>query len=304
MLDFKNVEKAASETGIDAAYVEKDWYAVQLLKSLNSFSNDYGVELVFSGGTSLSKGFGIIERFSEDLDFILQCTDPISAGKRRTFRKSVISHINSEDLFDIDDDDVERGDSYRFFKAPIQYDRKFEHDSLRPYIQLEMTFSEPRLPLFKQQDIRSIISEISGNDSDTKMTCISPIETASDKISALTWRVIVRDRSSDDHDPTLIRHLHDLAALEDTILSDITTFKTCAQQSLEHDQQHRGGDVIAKMSISDRLDKAYYHLWNHKIYYQEYMTFVQRMSYADDEDQISFSDAMLALKKIILLLQP
>jgi hypothetical protein len=42
---------------------------------------------------------------------------------------------------------------------------------------------------------------------------VDPIETASDKLCALAWRVCTRDRSAHDDDPTIIRHLHDLAAL-------------------------------------------------------------------------------------------
>jgi hypothetical protein len=40
-----------------------------------------------------------------------------------------------------------------------------------------------------------------------------PVETAADKLSALAWRVHARDRASPEDDPTIIRHLHDLAAL-------------------------------------------------------------------------------------------
>ena len=96
MLNRETILEAAAETGIDPAFIEKDWYAVQLLKSLNEFENDRGVELVFSGGTSLSKGFGLIKRFSEDLDFILCSSGNVSVGGRRSFRKSVISHITSD----------------------------------------------------------------------------------------------------------------------------------------------------------------------------------------------------------------
>ena len=61
--------EVAGKFGSKPAFIEKDWYAVQLLKVISEFKNDRGVNLVFSGGTSLSKGFGLIKRFSEDLDF-------------------------------------------------------------------------------------------------------------------------------------------------------------------------------------------------------------------------------------------
>lgn len=301
MLNRELILEAATETGIDPAFIEKDWYAVQLLKSLNEFNNDYGVELAFSGGTSLSKGFGLIKRFSEDLDFILCSSETISASGRRSFRKSVISHITSDSRFIIDTNAVERGDSHRFFKAPVRYEMGYKQNFLRPYLQLEMTFSNHRLPLLKQ-DVQSIISELSGDKAETQITCISPIETASDKISALTWRVVVRDRSSEKDDPTIIRHLHDLAALKDNIFEEQDAFLTCAQESLQQDQERRGGDIISGMSVSDRLEKAFEMLSGDKLYRDEYEQFVQNMSYADEDDKIVFDDALSILKKIIQIL--
>lgn len=53
-----------------AGMVEKDYWVVQCLKAIRSLG--WGIH--FKGGTSLSKGFGIIERFSEDLDLKLEPT--------------------------------------------------------------------------------------------------------------------------------------------------------------------------------------------------------------------------------------
>ena len=69
MLNREHVLEVAEKFGFNPAFIEKDWYAVQLLKVINEFENKSGVNLVFSGGTSLSKGFGLIKRFSEDLEF-------------------------------------------------------------------------------------------------------------------------------------------------------------------------------------------------------------------------------------------
>ncbi|MGB6433814.1 MAG: nucleotidyl transferase AbiEii/AbiGii toxin family protein [Bradyrhizobium sp.] len=57
---------AASAAGRGAHLLEKDIWVVWALQAL--FSSLLGEHLVFKGGTSLSKGYGIIERFSEDVD--------------------------------------------------------------------------------------------------------------------------------------------------------------------------------------------------------------------------------------------
>lgn len=52
------------ETGIQASLVEKDYWIMHVLHGLNQL----GLQFELKGGTSLSKGYKIIHRFSEDID--------------------------------------------------------------------------------------------------------------------------------------------------------------------------------------------------------------------------------------------
>jgi len=52
---------------VDEAYIEKDWYVVQVLRLLSNMQT-HNIQIAFGGGTSLAKA-GIIKRFSEDIDF-------------------------------------------------------------------------------------------------------------------------------------------------------------------------------------------------------------------------------------------
>lgn len=56
----------SSKTGLPAYAIEKDWWVVQTLAIL--FDLEIGKHLVFKGGTSLSKAWNLISRFSEDVD--------------------------------------------------------------------------------------------------------------------------------------------------------------------------------------------------------------------------------------------
>src|ERR1039457_2355199 len=60
-------ESAALKTGMDAAILEKDFWVCWTLKELFTLPT-IGEHLIFKGGTSLSKVFKVIERFSEDID--------------------------------------------------------------------------------------------------------------------------------------------------------------------------------------------------------------------------------------------
>jgi predicted nucleotidyltransferase component of viral defense system len=55
-------------TDFHPSFFEKDWYTTKVLNALTQV-RDPRFQLVFSGGTSLSKGYQLIERFSEDIDF-------------------------------------------------------------------------------------------------------------------------------------------------------------------------------------------------------------------------------------------
>lgn len=59
----------SSNTGLPAYAVEKDWWVVQTLAIL--FEMEVGEHLVFKGGTSLSKSWNLIDRFSEDIDLAI-----------------------------------------------------------------------------------------------------------------------------------------------------------------------------------------------------------------------------------------
>ena len=57
---------AATASGRPAHILEKDVWVVWTLSTL--FESEFGNHLVFKGGTSLSKAYGAIRRFSEDID--------------------------------------------------------------------------------------------------------------------------------------------------------------------------------------------------------------------------------------------
>ncbi len=58
----------SESTGIAPFAIEKDWWVVQVLSGI--FDLEVGKSLIFKGGTSLSKAWNLIERFSEDIDLV------------------------------------------------------------------------------------------------------------------------------------------------------------------------------------------------------------------------------------------
>lgn len=68
-LFFDTIRAASQHIGIKVEFVEKDYWITLVLFCLAK--SNYVSECVFKGGTSLSKGFGLIERFSEDVDIAI-----------------------------------------------------------------------------------------------------------------------------------------------------------------------------------------------------------------------------------------
>src|SRR3989304_9563695 len=62
-------EQAQSRLGLPPASIEKDFWVCWTLWKLFNLP-EWGKNLVFKGGTSLSKGWDLIKRFSEDIDVV------------------------------------------------------------------------------------------------------------------------------------------------------------------------------------------------------------------------------------------
>jgi hypothetical protein len=74
--DFEQAVLRATEhfssQGLRPAIVEKDYYVTEALRIIATTAGD---KVIFKGGTSLAKGWNLIQRFSEDIDLFL---DPLS----------------------------------------------------------------------------------------------------------------------------------------------------------------------------------------------------------------------------------
>lgn len=64
-------DASANESGLPFEIIEKDFWVVWILERLFSLP-DLNEHLTFKGGTSLSKVYGVIQRFSEDVDLSIE----------------------------------------------------------------------------------------------------------------------------------------------------------------------------------------------------------------------------------------
>ncbi len=92
------VQFTSDQMKIPAIFVEKDYWVTYVLFTI--FNDQIGSETVFKGGTSLSKCYNIIERFSEDIDLVVLKREGESNNKLKSKIRR-ISNIVSDVLPEI-----------------------------------------------------------------------------------------------------------------------------------------------------------------------------------------------------------
>ena len=83
-------DRVERETEIPAGHVEKDFWVTEVLRGVVTAASDLGIEIVFKGGTSLSKAYRIISRFSEDVDVLVRLPEDGTQGDRNQILKNLI----------------------------------------------------------------------------------------------------------------------------------------------------------------------------------------------------------------------
>lgn len=228
----------------DPSLVEKDYYAVELLRLISKVTpNDH--TLIFAGGTCLAKTHVETFRMSEDIDVKAIPSESMkeqSLGKRRACRKEIRIEleklVKSSSDFSLSEEPRIR-DEYRHQHYKLTYPSRYKPISaLRPNLQLEIT--EGRL--FQETEshaIESLLLKTAGHGGPTvKIACIGVETTAAEKFVSLLRRTAAFSRdSSRKDDPTLIRHVYDLhLILKSGVDWDlvIQIFGRVVNQDIEH----------------------------------------------------------------------
>lgn len=299
--DPELVKGTAGELGVDPSFIEKDWHAMRIVGVLTAEDAkiDDGMSLAFSGRTSLSKGHGLIKRFSEDLDFKV-IMPSVGGGKaaRREHRDQLLKSIDAAEGWKAVD--IEKKNQSQFFSCFIDYPATFEpHSALRPQVKLEVSYESPAMAT-DELALSSFLGQASEEKPEVPLiACVTPVETAADKLSALSWRVLTRERGSEKDDPALVRHLYDLAALE-SCAGESPDFPGLLSKLLDRETSDRlkRFPKIAAMLPSDRLANALDTLAEDTEYTNEYERFALNMSYATETERPTFEQGLEAAHRL------
>lgn len=124
---------AANELAIPTNVIEKDYYVTITLKALSEKLED----MVFKGGTSLTKCYQLLERFSEDIDISYTAESGIPGDARKRQLKKAVVATMEEFCFPITNLDMTRSRRhYNCYRAT--YSSMYEQSNiLRPELVVE-----------------------------------------------------------------------------------------------------------------------------------------------------------------------
>jgi len=117
------LEQTSVRNGYIVQAVEKDWWVTTVLEAL--FSLPFANQLSFKGGTSLSKCWGTIQRFSEDIDIVINREFLGFPGEltnkqiRKGLRKSLCSYVRTDLKLIVENRLLEMGVPREWFTVTI-----------------------------------------------------------------------------------------------------------------------------------------------------------------------------------------
>lgn len=154
------VLSVAAQKGILPALVEKDYWIMHALWGLKK----QGFSFYLKGGTSLSKGYGIIDRFSEDIDILIDKEERLSkkfkydtsskcVKKRKKYFDELAIKMQIVDFESVERDVSFDDEKYRSAGIRLNYKSLFASSSLKTGILLEAGFDQ--VEPFELRDISS-----------------------------------------------------------------------------------------------------------------------------------------------------
>jgi len=206
--------------GLPVQTAEKDIHVTELLKGLSTLQvhhglfsdldprkgqlarHDEGIQLVFAGGTCLSKAHGLINRMSEDIDIkvlLAPTTKPLKKGRGDRMRLKALHELIPKLLDELGFPLLEYGegvhnpciqDAHRYYAVGAGYQTAYSGlPSLRPELKLELIQRQPLLPLERRKFgyLHESLAKLPAT-STLVIDCISVAETAAEKVLSLLRR--------------------------------------------------------------------------------------------------------------------
>ena len=156
------INEASVYFDVHREYVEKDYWLCLILKRIMSKDNGY----VFKGGTSLSKCYHLINRFSEDIDISYSGEyDSLPVTEKNRKFKAITTSIKEVGLEISNKDRLRRNAYFNQFQCP--YPSLFKDDAIEKKVIIELAGQTPSFPsqkMFIQSFVGEYLEKIGRHD--------------------------------------------------------------------------------------------------------------------------------------------
>lgn len=155
--DFQDAIRAtAAHFNMRDIFIEKDYWVTHVLKNLSTSS--FKDKIIFKGGTSLSKAFNCIDRFSEDIDLAILKDGQTNDNQLKKQMKSAEQELTHLLEYFKHPNEEKRGRNRKTFYRYPKVLQESDFGQIREHIQLEInTFTNP-IP-FEEGIISTYISQ-------------------------------------------------------------------------------------------------------------------------------------------------
>lgn len=150
--------KTANHLDIDVSYIEKDYLLTQFLYELTKLNP----KIIFKGGTSLSKCYHVIQRFSEDIDLNIEYDQKANEGQRWRLKKDILSVIETLQLELTNADHVRSRRDFNCYA--IAYPSIYPNEFLKAQIYVETAVFLPAFPVNRMKMNSFIFDYLSQTD--------------------------------------------------------------------------------------------------------------------------------------------
>ena len=266
--DFKTlVEVSAAKNNISNPYLaEKDYWIMHCLHSLSCL----GLRLELKGGTSLSKGYGILNRFSEDIDIKIEPNENVTGlkvytGKNQDKEAHCQSRKNYFDWLAYALKDKINGitsvvrdeslDNKKFRNGAIllSYKSYFSLlEGVKPAILLEVGFdrtvpnSERDITSWVFDEGHSVLGDTITDNRAKNMLCYDPRYTFVEKLQAIVskYSAYKNNKHSGNLPDNFLRHYYDIYCLLG--VKEVVSFIDTDEYKLYKKKRFRSHDTIIK----------------------------------------------------------
>jgi Nucleotidyl transferase AbiEii toxin, Type IV TA system len=309
--------QVANNMGIPPYAVEKDWWVTLALKAI--FELPIGKNLVFKGGTSLSKGWNLIDRFSEDIDLAIDRSffgfeGDLSKNQIDKLRKKSCKYVSTQLKNDLHQKFIALGLDAKDFllkektitnsdtdpqTLELDYIPLFnEYQYVLPRVLIEVgsrSLIEPAESISLQSLMGQNYNTASFADQPFPVLCVNPQRTFIEKVLLLHEAFL---KESENIKPNrMSRHLYDIHRIMDTdfgldAVKNIELFKTIVKHR-ERYTPVRGIDYAfhTPKTLNIIPPKHTLSAWK-----DDYQTMKSNMIYGDDTP--TFEDLLSRLEEL------